>query len=200
MAVDDVGREVEPLADHQRGVLQREEPPMLVGVARVEPAARVQRGAVDEVHDGCARDSEDLARVAVAAQRDLEVQDRLERRLRGVDLVVQRQDHARVVARAVEIGRQGGHHIREAAGLGEGRHLRRNEQHVHGTAYDTIYHQLRREAASGTASRATFSGEIRICANGSNGSASRSRRTSRHSARPGRAITWSNASVLGCSG
>ena len=63
-----------------------------------------------------------------------------------------------------------------------------------------LYHHRRSASASGAARRLTFGSPMDISTKGSKGSATRSLRTSMQRVRPGQAVAWSQAMVLGCRG
>ena len=137
VAVDDVGREAHALAHLERGTRQHEEAQVLVGICRVERRAMVDGRAVDEMNGRGARalGDEDVDRVAVRAEADLDVaQELLDVRALRVDRLVERHERADVVPGAAQVGRQRCGDVAQTTGFGVAGDLRGHEEDVHGSA------------------------------------------------------------------
>ena len=78
VGVDDVGGEAHPLAENDRRELEREEPPMLVAVTRIDSAPPKQRGTMDEKDRRSAAYAEKLDLIVMVAQPQVCVEDGLE--------------------------------------------------------------------------------------------------------------------------
>src|SRR5690606_20595405 len=117
---------------------EREEAQMLVGLRRVDRRAVIELGAVDEKHGSPSAGQPGHGDgVAVTMRTDVErdvpqVLDGTRLELAPVHLPVERNEQAHVMAGGMQMLRERGGDVREAAGLGQGGDFRGDETDIEG--------------------------------------------------------------------